>query len=199
METPSTKASISGLVLAGGRSSRMGRDKALIQIGDRTMLEHSIEQLQQQCDELWVSCAADDNYPIAAGVRRVADNRSGFLGPLAGIEAALRHIQGDYLLTAPCDCMDIPANLAEALLSETQKQGCPIAYASNRDGDQYLCALIHREVLADLSHYLDQGERRVGAFYRQQGACMVSQTQWQPCFFNINTPDQLREYLTHAG
>lgn len=198
MPSPNKTVSISGLILAGGRSSRMGRDKALIRVGHQTMLEHAIEQLQQQCTQLWVSCAAGSDYPLNDNVNRVADRRDGFLGPLAGIEAALSQIDGDYLLTIPCDCRDIPNNLGQHLLAECQRFDSPIAYACNAEGDQYLCALIDRRIASQLSEYLNSGERRVGAFFRQQAARAVSRPEWQRCFSNINTPDQLRAYRSQT-
>lgn len=194
MRTSNNKIPISGLVLAGGRSSRMGRDKALIRIGEHTLLERSINELQAQCADVWISCPPNCSYELPQGLQSIKDLRDDYSGPLAGIEAALHRISCDYLLIAPCDCLEIPSNLATTLHSEMQAQQSPIAYAKNADGDQYLCALIQRGALNALRDYLNRGERKVGLFFQQQGACAVSRPDWRDCFININTPDQLRDF-----
>ena len=173
----------------------MGRNKALISIDGQTLLQRNIDCLAKQCGPLLVSCPPGVDYALNPAIRAVEDQRPGYGGPLAGIESALKQIETDFLLVTPCDGLNIPEDFASELLSELKSRQTRISYAGNQHGDQYLCALIHREVLSPLTHYLDSGERRVGAFFRQQGAQRVNRAEWEDCFTNINTPQQLSEFL----
>ena len=173
----------------------MGQNKALISIDGQTLLQRNIDCLAKQCGPLLVSCPPGVNYPLESGIKAVEDERPGYSGPLAGIEAALKRIDTEFLLVTPCDGLNIPDDLASELLAEIRSSQTRISYAGNQHGDQYLCAIIHREVLSPLTHYLDSGERRVGAFFRQQGAKRVNKAEWKDCFTNINTPQQLSEFL----
>lgn len=96
-----------GAVLAGGRSSRFGSDKALAMLGGRTLLDHALAALRPHCDAV-----------ILVGRGEVADWPRPDMGPLGGIAGALIHAvdQGfDQLLTAPVDCVRLPDHLRASL------------------------------------------------------------------------------------
>ena len=96
-----------GAVLAGGRSSRFGSDKALAILDGRSLLDHALEALRPHCDAV-----------IIVGRDDIADWPRPDMGPLGGIAGALRHAaeQGfDQLLTAPVDCVRLPGDLRALL------------------------------------------------------------------------------------
>ena len=95
---------IYGLLLVGGESRRMGRDKALLKYGDdRTQLERSAELLQSVCPQVFVSLRAEQNFDLPAGTQAILDNAPEAKGPLCGILSALRaHPEAHWLVLA-CD------------------------------------------------------------------------------------------------
>lgn len=96
-----------GAVLAGGRSSRFGSDKALAMFDGRSLLDHALAALRPHCDAV-----------IVVGRDKIADWPRPDMGPLGGIAGALIHAveQGfDRVLTAPVDCVRLPADLRALL------------------------------------------------------------------------------------
>jgi molybdopterin-guanine dinucleotide biosynthesis protein A len=96
-----------GAVLAGGRSSRFGSDKALAMLGGRTLLDHALAALRPHCDAV-----------IVVGRGEVADWPRPDMGPLGGIAGALIHAADrgfDRVLTAPVDCVRLPDDLRALL------------------------------------------------------------------------------------
>lgn len=96
-----------GAVLAGGRSSRFGSDKALAMLDGRTLLDHTFAALRPHCDAV-----------IVVGRGDIADWPRPDMGPLGGIAGALRHAADhgfDQLLTAPVDCVSLPGDLRTLL------------------------------------------------------------------------------------
>lgn len=101
-----------GAVLAGGRSSRFGSDKALATIGDETLIEQAVRYLSSCCDHVVV--IGRENAPAPT----LPDWPRPGAGPLGGIAAALQHAGGNgyaTLLTVPVDAIGLPSNLAELL------------------------------------------------------------------------------------
>ena len=96
-----------GAVLAGGRSSRFGSDKALAMLDGRSLLDHAVAALRPHCDAV-----------IVVGRGEIADWPRADMGPLGGIAGALIHAadQGfDQVLTASVDCVRLPADLRALL------------------------------------------------------------------------------------
>jgi molybdopterin-guanine dinucleotide biosynthesis protein A/very-short-patch-repair endonuclease len=117
-----------GLILAGGRSSRMGENKAFVKLGDKTLLEHVYQRLQPQCERVLVNTNSND--PRFNSFQTIPDSTSGQLGPLAGILAGLEHVekqQHEWLVTVPIDCPFLPLDLVERFMSEAQCPPSPLA------------------------------------------------------------------------
>jgi molybdopterin molybdotransferase len=97
-------ASISGLVLAGGRGTRMGSvDKGLQPFGGATMVAHVLERLRPQVASVAINANQNLDAYQAFGVPVWPDDTPGYAGPLAGLEAGLRRCGTGYLLAVPCD------------------------------------------------------------------------------------------------
>ncbi len=128
-----------GLILAGGKSSRMGTQKAFLPMrADETILERVIATLSPQVSCLMLNAPADFGMAeaIDAAIPRIPDTIDGQLGPLAGVLAGLNHLaatmpDAGYLLTAPSDSPFLPADLAESLASAiTRPERSPLPQAS---------------------------------------------------------------------
>ena len=107
-----TSQRILGVVLAGGLSTRFGSDKALAELGGRSLLDRALAMLERQCDAVIVAGRSDA--PCAV----VADRPRAGMGPLGGLNAALHHAAArgfDAVLSIPVDGFDLPADLVGEL------------------------------------------------------------------------------------
>lgn len=191
-----------GLILAGGKSSRMGTDKAFLTIGDDTILAHVVRRLSPQISEITLN--APTGFPNPLGLRLLPDPVPGQIGPLAGVLAGLRDIQArsleaTHLLTVPSDSPFIPADLVHRLEAEADDPNAIVIAAS--DGrDHPVFGLWPVSIASDLETWLsDPDNRRIKAFLERHRMATVEfpmiktpQGLLDP-FFNINTPEDLQE------
>jgi molybdenum cofactor guanylyltransferase len=187
---------ISGLILAGGLSTRMGgRDKGLQLLEGRPMITHIIERLQPQVGPLLIN--ANQNYEAyeVFGLPMIADVISNFVGPLAGMHAGLSHCTTPYLLSVPCDCPFLPTDLARRLSDALMSSGADIAYAitinQNQTEHHPVFCLLKRGVIVGLAEYLSEGGRKVLSWVSSQAHVQVVFDD-HSAFLNINTPDDLK-------
>ncbi|MEH6586445.1 MAG: molybdenum cofactor guanylyltransferase MobA [Halioglobus sp.] len=186
---------ISGLILAGGAGRRAGgADKGLLDWQGRPLIEHVYRAIVPQVDEVFISCNRNRNrYAALTNVTR-ADLRADYQGPLAGMEAAATNLSCPLVLVIPCDTPTLPSNLAQHLLVGLESSPHDsVAYATTRDGGQYLCALLRTKCLGSLTEYLDGGGRAVRHWYDQVGAIAVDFDDQRECFLNLNNLSDLTD------
>lgn len=185
-------APVLGLILAGGRATRMGGgDKPLLALGGRPMLAHVIDRLAPQAAALALSVNGDPARFAAFGLPALADEDPNRPGPLAGMLAGLDHAAARGLplvAVAPGDTPFLPRDLVARLAGALQ--GAPIAYAVAGGRDHPACALIRVELRAPLRAALAAGVRRVGAWMRDMGAAEAEFPDPE-AFFNVNRPADL--------
>ena len=168
-----------GAILAGGRSSRFGSDKALALIDGRPMLEHVAERLRAQCDGLVV---IGRDWPGI--IMRVDDRPEPGLGPLGGLAGALAHALDhdfDAVLTSSCDLPALPDDLLAML-------GAPDALLQ-RQPTIGLWSADHADALAA---YLESGRSRSVRAWAD--TIKASTVAWGDGLANINTPEDLAEF-----
>lgn len=209
--TEPQKESIVGVVLAGGRSQRMGGgDKALRDLGGRTMLAHIIAMLTPQVGRVIVNANGDPARFATLGLPVVADAAQNYAGPLAGILAGLRWAsvnarQVRRIVTVPGDSPFIPSDLVARLVAASDAAGGAIAVAQSAGVLHHVTALWPVELEDALAAAVDQGERQVGNWAARQGIVAVPfdpvRIGGRPVdpFFNINTPEDLLEAATLMG
>lgn len=138
-------ANVTGLILAGGLSSRFGSDKALASLGGRSLLEESVMTLRPWVSDIAVAAVGGSSAEKAAqllGLRTIADRAGPAKGPLAGILAGLEwseKLGAQLMASLPCDVVGMPADAFTRLreASNTARG----AYAVSPDGPQSLCAI----------------------------------------------------------
>jgi molybdopterin molybdotransferase len=194
------KESISGLILAGGRGTRMGHvDKGLQPFGGTTMVAHVLARLEPQVATVAINANRNENTYAAHGVPVWPDDTPDYAGPLAGLQAGLRRCATSYLLTAPCDSPFLPADLAERLLDGLRAAGADLAVAVTEENGRRqvhpVFCLLKTDLEPVLSAYLDGGGRRMDGWYSQ---IKVTEVLFDDAdaFRNINTLDELRELDT---
>jgi molybdenum cofactor guanylyltransferase len=184
---------ISGVILAGGRATRMnGVDKGLVLLQNKPLITHVIERLKPQVDEIFINANREIANYQSFGYPVLQDENPNFLGPLAGFSLGLQHAKHDYVLTVPCDSPLLPLNLVERFLNGAAAGRADIAIASS-DGDTHpVFCLMKKSVLPSLTAFLEQGERKVSAWQKSQKYVEVDFSDNSDGFINLNTFDDLK-------
>jgi len=182
-------------ILAGGKAARLGgRAKGLLPTATGSILERLLQQLAVAGIEDAVIVANDPGQYAGLGRPILSDLRSP-IGPLGGIEAALRHAGSAYdsVVVMPCDLPNITADEISALLAANAADPAQIVMAFTADGDHPLCAVVPQSALEHVVAAIERGELSVVRLWRALGASRVpiadaSRLQ------NINTPDDLARW-----
>ena len=195
MQNPCIKTlpDTTALILAGGAGRRVGGvDKGLLPFENMPLVEHVVRRLRGEVATLLISCNRNLDVYAALADDIVTDQRPDFAGPLAGIEAAIPLVHSGFLLLAPCDTPRLPANLGARLLAAlSDDSSAGISYAHDGVRDQYLCAMLRRQVLGTLSEALEGGTRAVRHWYGRHRCVPVDFTRQHSCFANINQLDSV--------
>ena len=189
-KTDGPEGQILGAVLAGGRSSRFGRDKGLARLGGERLLDRAVETLRAVCDVVVIVSSRPEHQVEDA--TRIPDLRHDH-GPLAGIEAALRHAEavgasGVFVLA--CDLPTVDASVLRAVIDAV---GDAPAAAPRRDGPpgfEPLCALYRVSCVDVAARLLDEGERGAYALFEHVGGAVID-VEGASALLNVNTPADL--------
>jgi molybdopterin-guanine dinucleotide biosynthesis protein A len=142
-----------GFVLAGGRSSRMGEDKALVEFDSQPLVAHALRILRDAGLPAWIAGARSPLDQFAPVVEDKEPDR----GPLAGICAALAASPARFSVFVPVDAPFLPPSLLRYLLNWSLKSGAAISTASLHGFTQTFPAVVDRSVLPGLTEELESG------------------------------------------
>ena len=207
MDKTTVLTDITGLVLAGGRGTRMGGlDKGLQPFGSMTLAEHALARLQAQkggpLGGLLLNANRNQAQYAAIGAayaaKVVADETPDFAGPLAGVLAGLAQCQTRYMLTVPCDSPLFPADLAARLLHRLHTAQADIAMVAAPDPQPVFC-LLAVSLRDHLRTFMQQGGRKFSAWAHLHATVLVPFDQpgdTPLAFANANTLDELRALPT---
>ncbi len=188
------RSHITGLVLAGGRGSRMGEvDKGLVSVHGQPLIRHVLTRLVPQVAGVLISANRNLDTYAALGHPVMADTDPGFPGPLAGMRAGLLACPTPWLLVVPCDAPALPLDLAQRLAAEVTANDRPAAVARTASGTQPVFTLLHRRLADSLGRFLDAGGRKVEDWQRAAGA-VYADFDSANAFTNLNTPSELQRY-----
>lgn len=184
-----------GVILAGGRSRRMGRGpKALAPLGNKPLLQHVIDRVAPQVSDLKLSVEQPDERLAAFGLPQIADPGPD-AGPLAGLLTALVNLRSNHswLLLVPCDAPFLPHDLAARLMERARACSLPAAVVSYRSELQPTFSIWHRSVLRPLEEAFKGG--RIAGFKQFLQILDAAVLEWpladRSPFFNINDPQAL--------
>jgi molybdenum cofactor guanylyltransferase len=188
---------ITGLVLAGGRGSRMGGvDKGLQNHRGVPLALHALLRLQPQVGELMLNANRNLGAYEAFGAPVWPDTTSDFPGPLAGLMAGLERCETPYLVSVPCDTPDFPEDLVERLAEALQAEDAEIAMAATlEDGNlrtQPVFCLLHAHLMESLVAFLQSGERKIDRWTGRHRVAVVAFDD-PAAFFNANTMADLQQ------
>ncbi len=187
------ESQITGVVLAGGKASRMGgQDKGLMLLNGKPLWQHVADCLRPQVNNMIISANRNLDIYRQSGLTVITDTLSDFPGPLAGLLSAMQQTSAEWFLFCPCDTPFIPARLVERLV--TQRHHAPVVWVHDGDRDHPAVALAHRSLAPLIEDYLARGERRVMVFMRQVGGHSVDFSDMKAAFRNINTLEDLQTH-----
>ena len=194
---------ITGLVLAGGRGTRMGgMDKGLQMHRGQPLVAHALQRLAPQVGRVMINANRHVDSYEGFCVPVVADSLPGHPGPLAGFLAGLARCQTQWMVTVPCDTPAFPLDLVERMSAQVASHDADLAIAVTRDaaGEQVqpVFCLLKRSLMPTIEAFTASGQSKIGLWVSQQRSVQVLFDDAR-AFFNINTPDELRQAETTHG
>ena len=190
-----------GVILAGGLATRMGGgDKSLLDLGGRSILQHVIERLRPQVEEIALSANGAPSRFENFGLPVVPDSIEGFAGPLAGVLAGMDYAVGegfDRIVTVAADTPFFPTNLVALFQIAADRAGSGLVLAATPDEKRGILrhptfGLWPVSLREDLRQALQDGLRKVVLWTDgHNGTVALFDSADEDPFFNVNTPDDL--------
>lgn len=183
-----------GFLLAGGKSTRMGADKAFLEFGGRMLLERALALLGRVCPRVAI---VGDTARFSTYGSVIEDVHSG-CGPLAGIHAALAHSSAEWNLMLAVDMPFVSEDLLSYLLSTAEARGAVVTVPGTGRGLQPLCAVYRREFADAADLALRAGKYKIDALFGGLSIRVIEEVELEKAgfsernFFNINTPEDQR-------
>jgi molybdopterin-guanine dinucleotide biosynthesis protein A len=188
-------SSVTGLILAGGKGSRMGGvDKGLQVFRGKRLVDHVYERLLPQVGGVIINANQNQDEYRSFGVRVVSDAIGGFAGPLAGFHAGLSVSKRPFLASVPCDSPFLPNDLVERLYNRMNETGAELAVAKTGDQPHPVFCLMRRGLLDHLADFLKGGGRKIDAWYATLNVTEVAFSDQAEAFSNINTREELQSW-----
>ena len=170
-----------------------GADKGLILLKGRPLAAWVLERLRPQVQEVIIAANRNRDRYEALDATVVADDSSGYAGPLAGLQAALQAASCDLVATVPCDCPLLAADLVDRLYAGMLGHAAEVAVARGASRIQPLFCLCRRSVLPALRDYLASGARKAADWYVGLAIAEVGFDDVPEAFRNVNTPADLAD------
>jgi molybdopterin-guanine dinucleotide biosynthesis protein A len=185
---------ITGLILAGGRGTRMGSiDKGLQLLGGLPLFVRTLDRLQAQVGAILISANRHRDRYAASGHRVVEDRIDDHAGPLAGMQAGLAACTTEFLVATPCDAPFFPRDLVVMLGCAFDDEGDVVDIAVARTAERIhpVFCMMRATLAPELDAFLDAGGRSVHAWVDRLRTRTVSFGD-EASFRNINSIEELR-------
>ena len=190
---------ISGVILAGGKSSRMGTDKGLLKLGQYSVIERIAGVLRTMVDEIVIITNRPGRY--AKYGDKIINDYIHWLGPLGGIHAGLVHATHPWVLVTACDMPFISAPVARLMMHCAAN--CDVVVPRHRGYAEPLYALYNKSCLEVIEQHLYQGQGKITLLYDklrvryvEDAEMSLAEPHLEQAFANLNTPKDLMEAQT---
>lgn len=179
---------ISCIILAGGKGQRMGGiDKGLVPFKGKRLIEHAIEHIKPQVDDIVISANRNLGQYEVLGYAVHTDQSQDYDGPLAGIAGALPYCKHDQVMIIPCDMPSLPDNLVASMAQSAANARLVVI---STGGKTQLVFLLHRSLLDSINRYLAGKQHSVMQWVDSVDHRTIEMAI-DNHFLNINTPEQL--------
>lgn len=181
----STSNQVSCIILAGGKGSRAGgADKGLLAYKDKPLIQHVIDRVVPQTDEIIISANRNlDTYNQYA-TKVISDSVDDYQGPLAGIAACLKLCTHEQVLVVACDMPALPDDLLDRLADNMQNNSVCIATVSNR---HQLALLVKKNLSDSIMSHISQNQLKLIQWVESVPHATASFDDTPDAFLNLNT------------
>lgn len=181
---------ITAIILAGGKSKRMGADKALLEIDGLTLLERSISLCQKVCDDIIIS--SDNEEHAKYGFPIIADEVDN-CGPIGGISTCLKHSKTAWNFVISVDAAFVEKEFLTFLISNIGE--CDLLVPIHKRGKEPLIALYNKSCLPAMEEKLQSGDFKMHNLLSSINTKFIDSNQWlekyPKLFHNLNRPEDL--------
>lgn len=198
MAAPSGPRPLTGAILVGGASRRMGADKASVVVEGRTMLERTSATVAAVCDDVMVVAREGQPIPFVTTPVRVVRDRVVGAGPLAGIDAALAAARHDLLLAVPVDMPLLSPDVLRLMVDTLVRNPGADAVALRHGGARQPLPAIYRSRVAEVvTRMLAHDRRRLAELLDELEVAEVDEETWRhldpegASMVNVNAPDDV--------
>jgi len=191
------KKNITGIILAGGKNSRMGLNKALLEIGGKRLIDIIISVYQQIFSEIIIVTNDPVSYTEFKETEVVTDIYKG-KGSLGGIYTGLFYAKNDYSFVAACDMPSLNKDFILFMIEQTDRHD--IIVPELPEGFQALHAIYSRRCLPAIKKMILADNLKIAGLYKEMRLLKINEEKIKPfnekgnIFININTPDDLKSY-----
>jgi len=194
-----TSNNVSCVIMAGGKSSRMGTDKSWVDVSGKPMITRVIDIITPQVNEIIINTNSDDKKYYDLGYPVQNDIIKGFKGPLSGVLVGLKNCNNDIVLSVPVDCPLLPNDLVSRMLSSITDEVDVVV--ARREGQNHpVIALWKKRLVSQLEKNINNGIYKVDLFTKN--LCCV-QTDFDnydyDIFMNINTQEDINKVKNHIN
>ena len=187
-----TKKNLTGIILAGGQSSRMGSDKGLLLYQGKPLISYSIDVLAPLCSEILIS--SNNELYNKFGYEVVADEISG-IGPMGGIYSCLKRSKNDLNLILSCDMPYVTGDIFQLLIENMGKAIISLPWHKDEHYEP-LCGVYHNDVLNFISSFIKKNNFKLPDLFKEIPFAPLNVSNLDPplsdhYFFNINKPEDL--------
>lgn len=183
------------IILAGGQSSRMGTNKALLDLGGMTVIEQIVQECQKVTDDILIVTNTFEDYEFL-NIPMVADKQKG-RGPLAGIQAGLSAVETDDNLIVACDMPFVSSEIAKELLEDLNEYDAVIPKIN--DQLHPLFAAYRKSCLEAVNRSLEDDQLRIRHFLDQVHVKIKTEMDLsnylKMAFFNMNNPQEYEKAI----
>ena len=185
---------ITGIILAGGKSSRMGTDKGLLDFEGQSLIEYAISVIRPICNEILIS--TNQKGYEGYGFPIITDNFTD-CGPIGGLEAALKASKTDWNVVISCDTPSLKVELFQEMIAQIKDQD--VLIPSHENGIEPLAGIYHKRMSSTFKQKIDAKEYKLRKIIK---ACKIEffdssplLAQYPKLFVNLNSQDDLNREL----
>ena len=181
---------ITGIILSGGKSTRMGTDKALLTLNNKTLLQNAIEICKPVCQNILIS--SDNSNHKNHGYKTIPDEFKN-CGPLGGIYSCLKKSVTDWNFVISVDAAFVKTSFIEALAKNTVQFDAVVPV--HNKGKEPLISMFHKSVLTTMEKHLKTGNFKMHNLINALNTNFLDTQTWvtkyPQIFYNLNNPDDI--------
>lgn len=190
---------LTGMILAGGKSSRMGQDKASILWQEKSLLEHAVALLKPFCSEILILSSKPEHE--IEGTTRIAD-LSPNMGPSGGMVSGLEIAKNEWTLLHLVDMPLVDTELITNLL-QYWEAGFEAIHFQDGDNPRHYPCLYHRSAITHFRPNLERKNEGIRKVLRRMKVKLIAtdrifEEQFGPAFSNVNTPEDLKQIMKNG-